>query len=103
MRALYQRKQGRDLFDLAIAQERAKSDPARIVKCFAAYMEHCGDRVTRAQFEKNMAAKLRDGQFRADIGPLLSSDFSWDVDEAFGTVASHLIERLPGDPWKGEG
>ena len=64
-------------------------------------MEHGGHRVTRAQFEENMAGKLRDPQFRADIGPLLSADFEWRVDEAAKLVGSRLIERLPGDPWRG--
>ncbi len=103
LRALYQRKQGRDLFDLAVALKESKGVPARIVEAFEAYMEHGGQRVTRAQFEENMAGKLRDPQFRADIGPLLSADFEWYVDEAAKLVGSQLVERLPGDPWRGEG
>ncbi|HUX27366.1 MAG TPA: nucleotidyl transferase AbiEii/AbiGii toxin family protein [Terracidiphilus sp.] len=102
LRALYQRKQGRDLFDLAVALKESESNPARIVEAFEAYMEHGGHRVTRAQFEENMAGKLLDPQFRADIGPLLSAGFEWDVDEAEKLVGSRLIQRLPGDPWRGE-
>lgn len=102
LRALYQRKQGRDLFDLAVALEESESDPARIVEVFAAYMEHGGHCVTRAQFEENMMGKLHDPRFRADIGPLLSAGFEWHVDEAAALVGSRLIGRLPGDPWRGE-
>ena len=48
LRALYQRKKGRDLFDLFIASRRAKVDPPRVVECFTRYLEHDGKRVTRA-------------------------------------------------------
>ena len=103
MRALYQRKAGRDLFDLARALENPAADPARIVAAFSEYMGRDGHRVTRLEFEKNMAEKLLDPQFVADISPLLSVGFNWDIKSAASLVLSHLIERLPGDPWKGKG
>ena len=39
MRALYQRKKGRDLFDLAVALKNSSADAARIVAAFSEYME----------------------------------------------------------------
>ncbi|HXO87697.1 MAG TPA: hypothetical protein VN885_03540 [Candidatus Acidoferrales bacterium] len=65
-------------------------------------MSKDGLRVTRAQFEKNIAAKMRDPEFAADIGPLLAAGFAWDLKKAAPVVSSRLIERLPGAPWKGE-
>ena len=103
MRALYQRKWGRDLFDLATALENSAVSPGRIVEAFTAYMKHDGHRVTRAQYEKNLAEKMRDAAFLADIGPLLAAGFAWDAKKAAASVSSHLIERLEGKPWKGEG
>lgn len=102
LRALYQRKKGRDLFDLAIALERDQFDPSRIVEAFSAYMDHGGHRVTRAQFEQNLHAKLHDPQFTADIGPLLAAGYEWDLEAAAQSVSTGLIERLPGDPWRGQ-
>jgi len=102
LRAFYQRKKGRDLFDLAIALENPDVDPDRIIAAFSAYMDREGHRVTRAQFEQNMSAKMRDPQFTADIGPLLASGFSWDIDTAAASVSTRLIQLLPGDPWKDE-
>lgn len=67
LRALYQRKEGRDLFDLATALERDAVTPERIVESFTAYMEHDGHRVTRTQFEENLSGKLEDPQFTGDI------------------------------------
>jgi len=102
LRALYQRKKGRDLFDLATALAVPGVSPARIIATFTEYMERGGHHVTRALFEKNIDAKLHDTQFTADIGPLLAATHKWDSDAAAATVLSRLIELLPGDPWKGE-
>lgn len=101
LRALYQRKKGRDLFDLALALGQDGVDPKRVVQTFAAYMENEGHPVTRAQFEENMHLKSVDPQFTADIGPLLASGHAWDFGGAAARVQEALIERLPGEPWKG--
>jgi len=102
MRALYQRKKGRDLFDLAVALGSGAADPERIVAAFSRYMEHGGYRVSRAEFEENIEAKLRDPRFNGDLGPLLAAGFSWDTVSAAAHVRAHLIERLAGEPWKGD-
>ena len=98
LRALYQRKKGCDLFDLAAALKHEDADPARIVETFSAYMKHGGNSVTRAQFEMNLHQKLSDPQFAADISPLLATGRSWEITEAAETVALALIQRLSGDP-----
>ncbi len=102
LRALYQRKKGRDLFDLATALQIAVTDPERIIASFLEYMNRSGHRVTRAQFERNLAEKLRDAQFTADIGPLLSQGYSWKLETAAEQVSETLVQLLPGDPWEGE-
>lgn len=102
LRALYQRKKGRDLFDLAIALGMGVADPARIIATFSRYMEHGGHHVTRAIFEENFIGKLADGQFTADIGPLLATGYKWDIKSAASVVSARLIEALPGAPWKGK-
>ena len=102
LRALYQRRKGRDLFDLATALKVPAVKPARIIEAFSAYMDHGGHRVTRAQFEENFTAKLRHPQFAADIGPLLAAGHAWDMPRAAAEVSAQLIALLPGEPWKGE-
>jgi predicted nucleotidyltransferase component of viral defense system len=101
MRALYQRKKGRDLFDLATALQQDGADPSRIVTTFSKYMEHGGHNITRAMFEQNMHLKLSDPQFTADISPLLATGHSWEINSAADLVSAELIERLSGEPWKG--
>lgn len=100
LRALFQRKKGRDLFDLWYAIHRRASSPERIVACFDRYMRESGVRVTRAIFEENLARKLTDSVFRADMTPLLRPELSWDIDHAGDNVRKELIALLPGDPWR---
>jgi predicted nucleotidyltransferase component of viral defense system len=101
-RALYQRKQARDLFDLEIALTRLPVEPERIVSAFLEYMARDGHPITRAQFEQNLALKMRDRAFLADLSPLLASGESWDPGSAEALVSQRLVALLPGDPWKGE-
>lgn len=104
LRALYQRKQGRDLFDLAIALKHSAVDPQRVVAAFSEYMRREDKTVTRAQFERNFFLKLRDHEFNADIGPLLAlRENPWDTAGEAAVISSRLIELLPGEPWKGDG
>lgn len=100
LRALYQRKKGRDLFDLALALERPNVSPARVVDVFTKYMDAGDTKVTRAMFEQNLAAKRRDAGFTADMSPLLSQGMSWSFDAAFDRVSRELVALLPGEPWK---
>lgn len=101
LRALYQRKAGRDLFDLWVALADGKAKPERIVETFLAYMAHGKHTISRALFEKNIAEKMRDREFLADISPLLSDGYTWDPQAEAPVVSSRLIELLPGEPWKG--
>ncbi|MEK7839322.1 MAG: nucleotidyl transferase AbiEii/AbiGii toxin family protein, partial [candidate division NC10 bacterium] len=63
LRALYQRRRGRDLFDLWDALRRGRVRPARVVEAFHAYLAAEGLRVTRAEFERNLAGKARSRSF----------------------------------------
>jgi predicted nucleotidyltransferase component of viral defense system len=101
LRALYQRKKGRDLFDLGLALQRDGVSPQRILEVFMRYMDKDGARVTRAMFEQNLAAKKADTVFTADLTPLLASGQLWSFDAAYDRVWRELISLLPGDPWKG--
>lgn len=103
LRALYQRKKGRDLFDIAFALLRGDVDPALLIRCFARYMAEGGHAVTRAQFEANLHEKANDSDFREDIEVLLGPTIPWNFDEAMALVLKEVITKLPGDPWKGLG
>ena len=95
LRALYQRRKGRDLFDLAIALDHKDSDPERIIETFTAYMKDGGHHITKPQFEDNLAAKLENKLFTADIGPLLRDGLEWNLTAMAEKVTDKLIARLP--------
>jgi predicted nucleotidyltransferase component of viral defense system len=100
LRALYQRKKGRDLFDLALGLADERVSAERVLAAFARYMHEEGARVTRAMFEQNLAAKKDDPIFTADMTPLLASGRTWDFEAAYDRVSRDLVGLLPGDPWK---
>lgn len=100
LRALFQRRKGRDLFDLCVALESG-IDARAIVRSFQAYMSAEGREVTRAMFEENLAAKLPLPAFTDDIAILLPAGRTFDVAAGGARVLSALIPHLPGDPWKG--
>jgi len=102
MRALYQRRKGRDLFDLWFALAKGLASPENIVRCFQRYMENDGTSVSRAEFEANLSDKLSNPLFLDDIMPLLAGGTTYLPDIAGEVVHDRLIELLPGDPWKGE-
>lgn len=57
LRALYQRRKGRDLFDLAYALEHRVVDVDKVIAAFARYVRESGRSIARADFERNLAAK----------------------------------------------
>lgn len=102
LRALYQRKKGRDLFDLDLSLDHGELDVDLVLEAFEEYMAFGGTPVTRAQFEANMAAKIADPPFLADVPPLLRTGIEHEPTEAWPRVHAALVSRLPGDPWKGD-
>jgi predicted nucleotidyltransferase component of viral defense system len=101
LRALYQRRKGRDLFDLWFVGRAGAADPARVVDCFGRYMEHEGHAVSRAEFEANLFEKLREPSFVAGVAPLVAAGVEWDPAAAAAHVRHEFIGRLAGEPWKG--
>ena len=99
LRALYQRKKGRDLFDIYYALTEGKADVAELIRCFERYMAEGGHSVTRALFEANLHEKSKRKDFRRDMEPLLRHGLRWDFDEALELVLEQVIAELPGDPW----
>ena len=103
LRALYQRKKGRDLYDLWLALTSLEIDDRKVVKCFGRYLEHEGNSISRAEFEKNMIVKLKDSAFVGDIDPLLPVGVNYEATTAGAVIQERLIARLRGQPWKGSG
>jgi predicted nucleotidyltransferase component of viral defense system len=97
VRALYQRSKGRDLFDLWHVLTETNVVDARIVQALVHYM---GDSVfTYKELASNLAAKLDDPDFRADLNDLvISPPAGYELAEAADIVMERLGSRLRGAP-----
>jgi predicted nucleotidyltransferase component of viral defense system len=100
LRALYQRKKGRDLFDLWQTAKTLVVNPETVVSCFLQYMEYEEHQISRAEFEMNLFEKLDDSRFLDDISPLLTTGSSWDSRAAARYVLDSLAPLMPGDAWQ---
>lgn len=103
LRALYQRKKGRDLFDFGCFFDN-QIQWQSVVDCFNHYMKQEGQIVTRALFEENLLNKIEQKSFNDDIRPLITSEQSENYNAT--RVASYLMKEVvchfKGDPWKRE-
>ena len=105
LRALLQRDKGRDLIDLSHALAVFEGlDAGLVIEVLQRYLVAQGLRLSRAQAEERMFAKLNSPGFLADIRPLLTPTESDRITEeamkaAFSSVFTGLVEQLPGNPW----
>lgn len=95
MRALYQRRKGRDLFDLYAGLTQGQFDADEIIQCYNRYMAFVVENPpTYKQFVNNMEAKLNDEEFLGDTMGLLRPELSFDPTTAYHIVKETLIDRL---------
>jgi predicted nucleotidyltransferase component of viral defense system len=95
LRALYQRKKGRDLFDLYAALESGKLDVSAVIECYKKYMAFHDFHVpTRTEYKRNLEGKMADHEFRRDLLPFLAQGIEYDIDKAFTAVCEQIIELI---------
>ncbi len=96
LRALYQRKKGRDLFDLYKAISHG-INPDKVIQCYKKYMSFVVENPpTYKQFILNMETKMADPDFIGDIKGLLRTDDKeqFDALTAYEQIRATLIDRL---------
>lgn len=95
LRALYQRKKGRDLFDLYRAISDKNIDVELLLRCYYRYMSFSVTKApTHKQFVLNMEDKMKDPEFLGDMDNLLHPDETFDMQEAYQIVKEGIIEKL---------
>ncbi len=95
LRALYQRKKGRDLFDLYVALSEASVDVDEIMRCYNRYMTFAVlQPPTYKQFINNMEEKMSDPDFLGDTQSLIRPDREFNPYLGYELVRSQLIDRL---------
>lgn len=83
LRALYQRKKGRDLFDVWLTLQLCPHlDTQKIVDCFKGYLGFENRRISKLDFEKNLLLKKDDPVFTADLSFLLAKNSREHTDSA---------------------
>ena len=95
LRALYQRKKGRDLFDLYVALSEASVDVEEIMRCYHRYMSFVVQQPpTYKQFINNMEEKMSDSEFLGDTQNLIRPEREFNPQLGYDLVRSQLIDRL---------
>lgn len=96
LRALYQRKKGRDLFDLWLALTASDADPGKIAASFHRYMEFGQTPVNRTVLEANLAAKMKDPTFTQDVLPLLTDEARerYAASDPYAVVLDRLVTLI---------
>ena len=95
MRALYQRRKGRDLFDLYKALTTCDLDIDKVLLAYNTYMDFVVEhKPTYKEFVLNMADKMQDDEFLGDTESMLRFGDTFDPVGAYEVVREKLIERL---------
>ena len=99
MRALFQRKRGRDLFDLywGLTNSSASINPSGIIDSFVFYMAKEGTVAGREEFVDILRNHLKDSGFRNDVTPLLRTGIEYDPIAAGEYIITNLLHLLPED------
>jgi predicted nucleotidyltransferase component of viral defense system len=95
LRALYQRKKGRDLFDLQRALENPNLNPDNVIKCYRNYISFSdGESPSKAVYLANMEEKMQEEIFLSDTQALLRPSLNFNPKEAYEVVKERLIELI---------
>jgi len=92
MRALFQRRKGRDLYDLWLGLQQQAATPRRIVTVFEEYMKATATPGSRVEYLDNLAVKIAHPGFLSDLPPLLAEGAgAYDPQIAFNEVRDRLV------------
>ena len=97
IKALYQRRKGRDLFDLWYVLKKGVIDLEKTMELFREYNKLCKANITQNLFLENMEAKMEHPDFLSDMDTLLPVGREWDVRSAFDIVKENIIENIQKD------
>lgn len=95
LRALYQRRKGRDLLDLYLALTQTEVDTDDVIRCYKRYIGFTVQQPpTHRQFILNMEEKMQEQDFLTDSQLLLRPGLQFDPHQAYEVVRTKLIDKL---------
>jgi len=93
LRALYQRKKGRDLFDLYYAFENLEVNSEKLLYCYFKYIKNQTSPSSK-EFISNLEKKMEDEEFLGDISGLIKPDIKYNHKLAFEFIKKELLEKI---------
>ena len=97
LRALFQRRRGRDLFDVywALTQAKPPVEPVAVIESFQHYLRQEGTVAEGDEFVRVLESHLTDRGFCSDMDTLLRTGVDYDPREAADSVREKLLSLLP--------
>lgn len=96
LRALYQRKKGRDLFDLFYASQETEVNWDQVFACYKEYMYFVVDNPpSSTQYLQNLKEKKTSDLFNGDMEGLLRPGVMYDLEEAFMWINELIQKKHP--------
>lgn len=95
LRALYQRRKGRDLFDIWYVSKQELIDLERVFEIFFKYCTNDNVDIKGSEFFKNLVLKKNHPDFQFDMSSLLPMELNWNFEEAYQFVVDNVISKLP--------
>lgn len=95
LRALYQRRKGRDLFDLYWAIKTKDIDSQKVIDCYKEYMSFSvKTQPTKKQVLTNLEEKLSDNEFLTDMHAIIRPGIEYSIEEAWEVVRDTLVSKI---------
>lgn len=95
LRALYQRRKGRDLFDLYWAIKSKNIDTQKTVDCYKEYMQFAvKNPPSQKQYLTNLEEKLNDNEFLTDMHAIIRPGVEYSIEDASKTIVANLINKI---------
>jgi predicted nucleotidyltransferase component of viral defense system len=95
IRALYQRRKGRDLYDLYKALTMSNLNIEQVITCYREYMKFVVDNPpTQKQYLQNMELKIKDREFLDDTVSLLRVSEKYDFEKAYELIKTNILEKI---------
>lgn len=95
VRALYQRRKGRDLYDLYKGLTLADLNVGQVISCDHEYMNFVVENPpTQKQFLQNLELKMKDREFLDDTVSLLRVNEKYNQNLAYELIKNEIIKRI---------
>ncbi|MEN6455290.1 MAG: nucleotidyl transferase AbiEii/AbiGii toxin family protein [Prolixibacteraceae bacterium] len=92
LRALYQRRKGRDLFDLWWAANNQDIDRMKLLRCYNEYMRFVVTKPpTSKQFLQNLDEKINDHEFGHDVNGLLRPEIEYNSEKGYRYIKALIL------------